>query len=84
MIHNLKGHVIDNDAHVFGRKCPLWLQVITNIKIIDLKDQILLLLHLGDGNISRLTPSHLNSHLRSPLTDVQNFYIEVEFYKKLR
>jgi len=36
---NLKGHVIDNNVHVFGRKCPSghrgMFEVITNIKIKD-------------------------------------------------
>jgi len=55
MIGNLKGHMIDNDVHFFSRKCPSWLQVITNIKIIGLNDQILLPLLLRDGDISRLS-----------------------------
>jgi len=80
----LKGHMIDNDVHIFGRKCPSWLQVITNIKIIGLKDQILLL-QVGDRDISRLTSLHPSSHLRSPLMHMQNFLSESqEFYKKWR
>jgi len=82
MINNLKGHMIHDDAHVFGRKYSSWLWVITNIKIIGLKDQILLLLQLGDGDISRLRSSPPNLHLRSPLTHVQNFYPEVESFIK--
>jgi len=43
--------VIDNDVHVFGKKYPLWLRVIINI---NLKDQILLLLQLGDGRYFKI------------------------------
>jgi len=50
-----------------------------NIKIIDLKDQILL---LGDRDISRLTSSHLSSHIRSLLMHVQTFYPEVKSFTK--
>jgi len=57
-------------------------EVITNIKIIGLIDQILLLLQLGDKDISRLTSSHLSSHLRSLLTQHANFYPEVKSFTK--
>jgi len=52
------------------------------IKIVSLQEQILLLLQLGDGDISRLTSSHLNSHLQSLLMHVQTFYLEVESFTK--
>jgi len=45
-------------------------EVIMDIKIIGLKDQILLLLQLGDGDISRLTFSHPSPNLRSLLMHV--------------
>jgi len=83
MIDNLKGHVINNDVHVFSRKCPLWLRVITNIKIIGLENQILFLLQLGDGDISRLTSLQLSLHLKSPLMHAQIFYLEVESFTKM-
>jgi len=67
-----------NDVHVFGRKCPS----ITNIKIVSLKDQILLLLQLGDGDISRLTTLYPSSHIQSLLTHMQTFYLEVESFTK--
>jgi len=53
-----------------------------NIKIISLKDQILLLLQLGDRDISRLTSLHPSLHLRSLLTHEQTFYPEVESFSK--
>jgi len=53
-----------------------------NIKIISLKDQILLLLQLGDEDISRLASSHLSSHFRSLIMYVQNFYPKVESFTK--
>jgi len=53
-----------------------------NIKIVSLKDQILILLQLGDGDISRLTSLHLSSHLQSLLTLVQIFYSEVKSFTK--
>ena len=58
-------------------------EVITNIKIVSPKDQILLLLELGDGEISRLTSSYPSSHLQSLLTHVQTFYLEVESFTKM-
>jgi len=78
-INHLKGHVIKNDVHVFDRKCPSWLRFIANIKIIGLKDQILILLQLGDGDISY---SHTSSHLRSLLMHLQTFYTEVKNFTK--
>jgi len=85
-IDNLKGHVIDNDVHVFHRKCPSrhrgMFEFITNIKIIGLKDLILLLFHLRDGDISRWTSSHPSSHLRSLLTYMQTFYLLVKSFTK--
>jgi len=54
-----------------------------NIKIVSLKDQILLQLQLGDGNISRLTSPHPSSHLQYLLTHVQTFYLEVESFTKM-
>jgi len=53
-----------------------------NIKIVSLKDQILLQLQLGDRDISRLTASHLSSHLQSLLMHLQTFYLEVESFTK--
>jgi len=47
-----------------------------------LKDQILLLLQLGDGDISRLTSSHPSMRIRSLLTHVHTFYPEVESFTK--
>jgi len=64
-----------NDVHIL-------VQVITNIKIVIPKDQILLLLQLGYGDISRLTASHLNSLLQSLLTHVHTFYPEVKRFTK--
>jgi len=52
-------------------------------KVVSLQDQILLLLQLGYGDISRLTSSHLSSHLQSLLTHVQTFYPEVESFTKM-
>jgi len=43
------------------------------------EDQILILLQLGDGDISYL---HMSSHLRSLLTHLQTFYMEVENFTK--
>jgi len=57
-------------------------KVITNMKIIGLKDQILLLLQIGDGDISRLTSSHLSLDFRSLLMHVKTFYLEVESFTK--
>jgi len=54
-----------------------------DIKIVSLKDQILFLLQLGDGDISRLTSSHLSSHLQSLLTHVQIFYPEFKSFTKM-
>jgi len=54
-----------------------------NIKIVSLGDQILFLLQLGDGDISRLTSSQLSSHLRSLLTHAQTFYPEVVSFTKM-
>jgi len=51
-------------------------------KIVSLQDQILLLLQLGDGDISRLTSSHLSLHLQTLLMHVQTFYPEVESFTK--
>jgi len=53
-----------------------------SIKIVSLQDQILLLLQLGDGDISRLTSSHPSSYLHSLLMHVQTFYPEVEHFTK--
>jgi len=53
-----------------------------SIKIVSLQDQILLLLQLGDGDISRLTSSHPSSQLQSLLMHVQTFYLEVESLQK--
>jgi len=57
-------------------------EIIMNIMIVSLKDQILLLLQLGDGDISRLTYLHPSSHLQSLLTHLQTFYPEVERFAK--
>jgi len=46
---------------------------ITNIKITDLKDKILLLLQLGDRDISRLASLHSSLHLMSPLAHAKIF-----------
>jgi len=61
------------------------IEIITNIKIVSLQDQILLLLQLGDRDISRLPSSHQSSHLQSLLTpDARaNFYLEVESFTKM-
>jgi len=48
-------------------------KVITNIKIIGLKDLVNFASASGDGNISRLT----SSDLRSLFTYMQTFYPEV-------
>jgi len=53
-----------------------------NMKIVSLQDQILLLLQLGDGDISRLTSSYPSLHLQSLLMHVQTFYPEVEIFTK--
>jgi len=50
--------------------------------MVSLKDQILLLLQLGDEDISRLMSSHLSSHLYSLLMHMQTFYPEVESFTK--
>jgi len=47
--------------------------------IVDLKDQILILLQLGNGDISYL---HMSLHLRSLLTHLQTFYKEVKNFTK--
>jgi len=47
-----------------------------------LQDQILLLLQLGDGDISRFTSSHPSSQLQSLLIHVQTFYPEVKSFTK--
>jgi len=52
-------------------------------KIVSLQDQILLLLYLGNEEVSRLTSSHLSSHLQSLLTDMQTFYLELKSFKKM-
>jgi len=57
-------------------------EVITSIKIVSLQDQILLLLQLRDGDISRLTSSHPSSHLQFLLTHVPTFYLEVKSFTK--
>jgi len=71
---------MNNDVHVFGRKCPS--NIIMSIKIVSLQDQILLLLQLKDRDISRLT-SHPSSHLQSLLMYMQTFYLEVESFVKM-
>ena len=53
-----------------------------SIKIISLKDLILLLLQLEDGDISRLMSSHPSLHLQSLLMHVQTFYLEVKSFTK--
>jgi len=60
----------------------VFLEVITNIKIVSLKDQILLQLQLWDEDISRLTSFYPSSHLQSLLTHVQTFNPEVESFIK--
>jgi len=74
------------NVNIFGRKCPLrhrgMFEVIMNIKIIGLKDQILLSLQLKDGDISRLTSSHPSLHLRFLLMHMQTFYPEVASFTK--
>jgi len=57
-------------------------EVITNIKIVSLKDQILHLIQLEDGDISRLTSLYPSSHLQSLLMRMQIFYPEVESFTK--
>ena len=55
-------------------------EVVKRIKIVSLQDQILRLLQLGDGNISRLTSSQPSLHLQSLLMHVQTFYLEVKSF----
>jgi len=50
-----------------------------NIKIIGLKDLVNFASASGDRDISRLT----SSHLRSLLTHVKTFYLEVESFTKI-
>jgi len=59
------------------------LKVITNIKIVSLKDQILILLQLRDGDISRLTSLHPSLHLQSLLMHMKTFYSKVESFTKM-
>jgi len=54
-----------------------------NIKIVSLKDRILLLLKLVNKDISRLTSSHPNSHLQSLLTHVQFFIQKSRVLQKM-
>jgi len=53
-----------------------------SIKIVSLQDHILLLLQIGDGDISRLTSSHPSLHLQSLLMHIQTFYPEVKSFTK--
>ena len=57
-------------------------KVITSIKIVSQQDQILLLLQLEDGDISRLISSHPSLHPQSLLTHMQTFHLEVENFTK--
>jgi len=75
MIDNLKGHVIDNDV----RTCfqyQVWFEVITNIKMLVLKDPVNFASASGDGKIVIFV-------LRSLLTHEQNFYPEVKSFTKM-
>jgi len=67
-IDNLKGHVI-NDVYVLVESVYQGFHEYKD----SLKDQILLLLQLGDGDISRLTALHPSSHLQSLLMHMETF-----------
>jgi len=68
--------MINNDVHILIEN---FLRGYHKYKIIDLRDQILLLLQLENNDISRLTSSHPSSHL----TYVQTFNLKVESFTKI-